>query len=83
MFMARAAAQLIGNLLSCLQGCHWLQVSTIHLQQALRVALRNNATCIVHTTHFQALLTELDQAWLKPDQVTVDRKLLGIQTNLA
>jgi hypothetical protein len=82
-FMARAAAQLIGNLLSCIQGCHWLQLSITHLQQALRDALRNNWSHLIHTQHFKALLMEQDQAWLEPDAGTRVWKLLGIRTNLA
>jgi hypothetical protein len=34
-FTARGAAQLIGNLLSCLQGCNWLKMLLFNFQTAL------------------------------------------------
>jgi hypothetical protein len=82
-FTARAAAQLIGNLLSCLQGCHWLKMATLHLQSALRMALRNNAKRLARSNHFNAILAEKTQAWLEPDAGQRDAKLLGIQSHLA
>jgi hypothetical protein len=82
-FTARAAAQLIGNLLSCLQGCHWLKMATLHLQTALRMSLRNNAKRLARSTHFNAILNEKDSAWLEPDAGKREAKLLGIRSHLA
>jgi hypothetical protein len=82
-FTARGAAQLIGNLLSCLQGCQWMKMATFHLQSALRKALRNNATRIAKSRHFQAILAEKNEAWLEVDSSRKEAKLLGLQSKLA
>jgi hypothetical protein len=82
-FTARAAAQLIGNLLSCLQGCHWLRMATFHLQSALRAALKNNARRLARSSHFQALLAEKNEAWLTATAGQKDAKVIGLQSELA
>jgi hypothetical protein len=82
-FTARAAAQLIGNLLSCLQGCHWLKMATLHLQAALRAALKNNARQVARTPHFRALMAEKNEAWLTATAGKKDAKVIGLQSELA
>jgi hypothetical protein len=42
-FIARQAAQLIGNLVSCLQGCHWLKLLAFEFTRLLRESLSRNA----------------------------------------
>jgi hypothetical protein len=78
--MARGAAQLISNLLSCLQGCHWLKMLLFNFQTALRQALRNNAGRLAHSKHFQAILAETHHVWLKGSK---DTKLLGLRSKQA
>jgi hypothetical protein len=63
-FTACAAAQLIRNILSCLQGCQWLMMAVFHMQKCLRQALKNNARHVARTSHFQALLAEKNKACL-------------------
>jgi hypothetical protein len=58
-------------------------MSTLHLQTALRTALRNNATRLAHSRHFNAILSEKDEAWLEPDAGKREAKLLGIRSQLA
>jgi hypothetical protein len=79
-FTARGAAQLIGNLLSCLQGCHWLKMLLFNFQTALRQALKNNAGRLAHSKHFQAILAETHHVWLDADGGSKDAKLLGLRS---
>jgi hypothetical protein len=41
-FTARHAAQLIGNFVSCLQGCHWLKLLSFEFTRLLCAALSRN-----------------------------------------
>lgn len=79
-FTPRIAAQLIGNLISCLQTNDWLKMACLRFQSYLRIALRNNAERLIKTKHFQALLQERSEAWLEPSSGDKDAKLLGIQS---
>jgi hypothetical protein len=82
-FTPRIAAQLIGNLISCLQTNDWLKMACLRFQSYLRIALRNNATRLIKTKHFQSLLQERSEAWLEPSSGAKDAKLLGIQSKQA
>jgi hypothetical protein len=57
-FTARHAAQLIGNFVSCLQGCHWLKLLSFEFTRLLRTALSRNVHRLIHTKHFDALISE-------------------------
>jgi hypothetical protein len=57
-FIARQAAQLIGNLVSCLQGCHWLKLLAFEFTRLLRELCSRNAHRLIRNKHFDALLNE-------------------------
>jgi hypothetical protein len=82
-FTAGGAAQLIGNLLSCLQRCHWLKMLLFTFQTALQQALRNNASRLAHSKHFQAILAETHHVWLEADGGSKDAELLGLRSKQA
>ena len=82
-FTARGAAQLIGNRLSCLQGCHWLKMLLCNFQTALRQALQQKARQLAHSEHFQAILAESTKAWFDAGGDTKNAKLLGLRSEPA
>jgi hypothetical protein len=72
-------AHLIGNLISYLQGCHWLKMLLFNFQTAMLQALWQNARQLVHSKHFKTILAETTHVWIKADGGTKDAKLLGLQ----
>jgi hypothetical protein len=83
-FTARGVAQLIGNLLCCLQGYNWLKMLLFNFQTALRQALRQTTCRLIHSTHyFKAILAKMTQVGLKVDGGSKDAKLLGLRSKHA
>jgi hypothetical protein len=80
-FIARQAVQLIGNLISCLKGCHWLKLLTFELTRLLRTSLSQNSHQLIHTKHFDGLLQEKSTScWLVPTAGQRDTKILGLKS---
>ena len=51
-----------------------------NFQTALRQALRNNASRLAHSKHFEAILAETHKVWLEADGGAKDAKLLGLRS---
>jgi hypothetical protein len=82
-FIARQAAQLIGNFVSCLQGCHWLKLLAFEFTRLLRTSLSRNSHRLIGTKHFDALLNEPSASWLEPTAGQRNAKLLGLKSEYA
>jgi hypothetical protein len=82
-FTARHAAQLIGNFVSCLQGCHWLKLLSFEFTRLSRTALSHNSHRLIHTKHFDALISEPSTSWLEPTAGDKDAKLAGLKSEYA
>ena len=82
-FIARQAAQVVGNLLWCLRANGWLTPLCFSFTEMIRSALRRNGDRLMHTKHFQALFKETSTTWLEPYAGKKDARLLGLQHRYA
>ena len=75
-FTAIDAARLIGNVISCVQVCPWMQWCLHHLMEELKNLLRTNAKRLQRKHHFKELLQEKDEKWLDPKRKSYAKYIL-------
>ena len=65
-FTCLDAARLLGNLISVVPVCPWLQWSLLNLMHEFIKLLRTNHKRLARSADFKALLAERDESWMDP-----------------